>query len=46
MLGNTHLAFRDWLGVMSKDFSKEADFKALDNLASTIAEEHKEHGFA
>jgi len=31
--------------VLSKGFPKEADFKALDNLASTIAEKHKENGF-
>jgi flavorubredoxin len=32
--------------VISKGVPKEEDFKALDNLASTIAEKHKEHGFA
>jgi len=32
--------------VLSKGFPGEDDFKALDNLASTIAEKHKEHGFA
>ncbi len=32
--------------VLSKGFPKEEDFKALDNLASTIAEKHREHGFA
>jgi len=32
--------------VISKGFPKEADFKALDNLADTVAEKHKEHGFA
>ena len=32
--------------VLSKGFPKEADFKALDNLASTITEKHKEHRFA
>ena len=31
--------------VLSKGFPKEADFKALDNLATTIAEKHKEYGF-
>jgi flavorubredoxin len=31
--------------VLSKGFPKEADFKALDNLAATIAEKHKENGF-
>jgi len=32
--------------VPCKGFPKEADFKALDNLANTIAEKHKEYGFA
>ena len=32
--------------VLCKGFPKEADFKALDNLASTIAKKHKEHNFA
>ncbi len=32
--------------VISKGFPKEADFKALDNLANSIARKHKEHGFA
>jgi len=32
--------------VLSKGFPKEADFKALDNLATTVAEKHKEHNFA
>jgi flavorubredoxin len=32
--------------VLSKGFPREEDFKALDNLASTVAEKHKEHGFA
>jgi hypothetical protein len=32
--------------VISKVFPVEEDFKALDNLASTSAEKHKEHGFA
>jgi flavorubredoxin len=31
--------------VLSKGFPREEDFKALDNLASTIAKKHKEHGF-
>ncbi len=31
--------------VLSKGFPKEADFKALGNLADTIAQKHKEHGF-
>jgi flavorubredoxin len=31
--------------VLCKGFPKEADFKALDNLANTIAEKHKEHNF-
>jgi len=32
--------------VISKVFSREEDFKALDKLASASAEKHKEHGFA
>jgi flavorubredoxin len=32
--------------VMSKGFPTEADFNALDNLANTIAQKHKERGFA
>ncbi len=32
--------------VLSKGFPKEADFKALDKLATTIAEKHKEHNLA
>jgi flavorubredoxin len=32
--------------VISKGLPREEDFKALDNLASTIATKHKEHGFA
>jgi flavorubredoxin len=32
--------------VISKGFPREEDFKALDNLASTIASKHKERGFA
>jgi len=32
--------------VLSKGFPGEDDFNALDNLASTIAEKHKERGFA
>jgi len=31
--------------VLSKGFPKEADFRALDKLAETIAQKHKEHGF-
>ncbi len=31
--------------VLSKGFPKEADFRALDNLAETIAEKHKECNF-
>ncbi len=31
--------------VLAKGFPKEADFKALDNLANTIAQKHKEHHF-
>lgn len=32
--------------VLAKGFPKEADFKALENLAETIAQKHKEHKFA
>jgi len=32
--------------VLCKGFPKEVDFKALDNLAITITEKHKEYGFA
>ena len=32
--------------VISKGFPKEEDFKALGNLANTIAEKHKAHSFA
>ena len=32
--------------VIIKGFPKEADFQALNNLADTIAEKHKEHNFA
>jgi len=32
--------------VLSKGFPKEADFKALGSLATTIAQKHKESGFA
>ncbi len=32
--------------VLSKGFPVQQDFEALDNLASTIAKKHKEHGFA
>jgi flavorubredoxin len=32
--------------VISKGLPREEDFKSLDNLASTIAEKHKERGFA
>ncbi len=31
--------------VLSKGFPKEADFRALDNLADTIVQKHKEQGF-
>jgi len=31
--------------VLCKGFPREADFRALDNLAATIAEKHKEHNF-
>ena len=32
--------------VLCKGFPKEDNFKALDSLAATIAEKHKEHNFA
>ena len=32
--------------VTSKGFPREEDFKSLDNLANTIAQKHKERGFA
>jgi flavorubredoxin len=32
--------------VLAKGFPKEADFQALDTLANTIAQKHKELGFA
>jgi flavorubredoxin len=32
--------------VLAKGLPKKADFKALDNLARTIAKKHKEHDFA
>jgi flavorubredoxin len=32
--------------VISKGFPKEADFRALENLANMIAENHEERGFA
>jgi len=41
MLGNTLPTFRDWLGAVSKGFSKEAYFKGLDTLATTVAENTK-----
>jgi flavorubredoxin len=31
--------------VINKGFPKEADFKALDNLAEIIAQKHKDHNF-
>ncbi|MDO8715372.1 MAG: FprA family A-type flavoprotein [Dehalococcoidales bacterium] len=31
--------------VLSKGLPRESDFKALDNLAATIAQKHKENGF-
>jgi len=32
--------------ILRKGYPREADFKALDNLAEAIAQKHKEHGFA
>ncbi|MCX6009666.1 MAG: FprA family A-type flavoprotein [Chloroflexi bacterium] len=31
--------------ILCKGYPREADFKALDNLAEAIAQKHKEHGF-
>ena len=31
--------------VLGKGFPREEDFRALDNLASTVAAKHKERGF-
>jgi len=31
--------------ILCKGYPREADFKALDNLAEVIAQKHKEHGF-
>jgi len=31
--------------VLSRGLPKEAEFKALDGLATTISEKHKEHNF-
>jgi flavorubredoxin len=32
--------------ILRKGYPREADFKALDNLAEAIAQKHEEHGFA
>jgi flavorubredoxin len=32
--------------ILCKGYPREADFKALDNLAEAIVRKHKEHGFA
>jgi Uncharacterized flavoproteins len=32
--------------VLTRGFPKESDFHALDNLANTIAQKHKDHDFA
>jgi len=37
MPGNTLPTFRDWLGVLSKGFSKEAHFKGLGTVATIAA---------
>jgi flavorubredoxin len=31
--------------VLSKGFPRDAEFKALENLATTVAQKHKENGF-
>ncbi len=43
MIPNLKLEILD--PVLCKGFPKEADFKALNSLAATIAEKHKENGF-
>ncbi len=42
MPGNTLPTFRGWLGVLSKGFSKEAHFKGLGTVATTVAEKMDE----
>jgi len=42
MLGNTLPNFKDWLGVLSEGFSKEAHFKGLGTVATTVAEKMDE----
>jgi len=32
--------------VLAKGFPREEDFRALDRLAETIAQKHKERGFS
>jgi hypothetical protein len=32
--------------VLAKGYPREADFQALENLAETIVQKHKEQGFA
>ena len=44
LVGNLKIELLD--PVICKGFPRQADFKALDNLASAIAEKHKEHNFA
>lgn len=43
MIGGLKIEILD--PVLCKGFPKEDDFRALDNLATTIAERHKEHNF-
>ena len=43
MPGNTLPTFRDWLGMLSKGFSKKAHFKGLGTVATTIAEKMNEN---
>jgi hypothetical protein len=42
MSGNTLPTFRDWLGAVSKGFSKEAHFKGLGTVTTTVAEKMHE----
>jgi len=42
MPGDKLPAFRDRLGVLSKGFSKEAHFKRLGTVATTVAEKMDE----
>lgn len=43
MIGGLKIEILD--PVLCKGFPKEDDFRALENLAITIAKRHKEHNF-